>query len=472
VLFRSGGRTVPAESLVTMRRQEGPSEILRKDQQRITIVSGTLEGRDLGSVVADMREKILTIDTPRGYEFVFPMVVGPRFNPSTTTDGIGAVPRTAPGSSGQPTEIAYLTPDERTGHDISLTLTIDAGVSIESITSASHVIAINRPTPSQAIVKLSELDSIPNKDFVLRYKIAGDKPKTALLVHRDQRGGYFTLMIVPPAELKGLQRAPMEMIFVLDCSGSMAGQPIAQAKRAIERALRRLRPGDTFQIIRFSNNASQLGPVPLPVTKENIRRGQRYVRSLNSAGGTHMIEGIRAALDFPHDDQRIRTVAFLTDGYIGNETDILKAIHDRLGASHIFSFGVGSSPNRYLMARMAKLGQGAVAYVGLNDSAAEVMDAYMDRVAHPALRDIEINWPSSARVRDVYPQRIPDLLVGRPVILTGRFEGTMDATLGLTARLGDETRSFTINTGSTTESHPALASIWARNKIATLDITP
>ena len=81
-----------------------------------------------------------------------------------------------------------------------------------------------------------------------------------------------------------------------------------------------------------------------------------------------MIEGIKAALDFPHDPRRLRFVSFLTDGYIGNETEILGEIHQRLGDARIFSFGVGSSVNRYLLDRMAKLGKGAVAYLGLNDS--------------------------------------------------------------------------------------------------------
>jgi Ca-activated chloride channel family protein len=403
-----------------------------------------------------------------GYEFVFPMVVGPRFNPPTTNDGVGAVARGAHGASGQRTEVQYLAPAERSGHDIGLTVRIDAGVSIESISSLSHVVEVERPTPSRAVVRLSKLDSIPNKDFVLRYKIAGREVKTALLTHRNERGGFFTLMLVPPAELGTLERAPMEMIFVLDCSGSMSGQPIAQARRAVERALRQMTPEDTFQVIRFSNNASKLGPAPLPATKKNVRRGVRYVQSLHSSGGTMMIEGIKAALDFPHDEQRLRTVAFLTDGYIGNETDILRAVHERLGEARIFSFGVGSSPNRYLMARMAKMGQGAVAYVGLNDSAAEVMDAYMDRISHPALRDIKVNWPSGARVSETYPRRIPDLFTGRPVILTGRFEGELDGPIHLVGRLGDETRSFTITTGTGGESSPALASVWARQKIADL----
>src|SRR6185436_10533749 len=98
------------------------------------------------------------------------------------------------------------------------------------------------------------------------YRVAGGQIKTSLLTHRDAVGGYFTLMLFPPQELTRLERQPLELVFVLDCSGSMSGTPLAQAKAAIERGLRLLQPGDSFQIINFSTNASQLGRAPLEAT--------------------------------------------------------------------------------------------------------------------------------------------------------------------------------------------------------------
>jgi len=403
------------------------------------------------------------------YEFVFPMVVGPRFNPPGYTDGVGAVAHGKGGISGQKTEVQYLKPGERSGHDISLAVDIDAGVTIEQLVCVSHVINNSSPARDKRTVKLSSLDSIPNKDFVLRYKVAGKTVKSALVTHRDERGGFFTLMLYPPENLSYLKRAPMEMIFVLDCSGSMSGKPIAKAKQAITRALKKLQPNDTFQIIRFSNNASKLGPNPVPATPKNIREGLAYVESLKGGGGTMMIEGIKAALDFAHDPKRFRLVSFMTDGYIGNETEILAAIHQRLGASRIFSFGVGSSVNRYLLDRMAKLGKGAVAYLGLDDSAGQVVDEFYDRISHPALTDVTIDW-GDMQVTDMYPSRIPDLFVGRPVILTGRFKGTSSTTIHVKGRVGDMTQDIAIavNLEDSAATHAGIACVWARKKIETL----
>ena len=403
------------------------------------------------------------------YEFIFPMVVGPRYNPAGSTDGVGAVAYGRTGISGQSTEVQYLRPNQRSGHDISLSLNIDAGVGIEEIKSLNHVLKKRTITEEKCSIELSKLDSIPNKDFVLRYKVAGKKVKSALVTHKDERGGFFTLMLYPPESLSSVRRAPMEMIFVMDCSGSMSGEPIEKSKDAVSRALRQLQPNDTFQIIRFSNNTSQLGPQPIPATQENIRRGLEYVQKLSGSGGTEMIEGVKAALGFSHDPERFRLVSFMTDGYIGNEAEILEAVHDRLGASRIFSFGVGSSVNRFLLDRMAKLGKGAVAYIGLDESAGDIIDAFYERISHPALTDVTIDW-DGLEVSEMYPSRIPDLFVGRPVIVTGRFKGNRNTTIHITGRVGNTDEEFAVdaNPDDSASTHPGIASVWARKQIETL----
>jgi len=403
------------------------------------------------------------------YELVFPMVVGPRFNPPGSSDGVGAVPRGQYGSSGQPTEVHYLTPGERSGHDIALTVDVDAGLPIEAIASPTHVIDTSAPSPTQRHVTLHASDTLPNKDFVLRYRLAGEDVRGAFLTHRDARGGFFTLMLQPPADLSAAPRAPMELVFVVDCSGSQMGAPLAIAKRTAERALRRLGPNDTFQIVQFSTTASQLGPRPLPATPVNLEQGVSYLRSLNSEGGTMMLEGIKAALDFPHDPQRLRVVSFMTDGFIGNEAEILGEIQKRVGDARIFSFGIGSSTNRYLLDRMAMLGRGAVAYVGLDEGSQRAVDQFYERVSHPALTDLQIDWGGLA-VRDVYPQHLPDLFVGRPIVVTGRFSGDAPTTLHVRGRAAGAERDIAVAVDPRGDApRPALPNVWARMKIADLE---
>ncbi len=428
--------------------------------------------------------------TDGGYDFVFPMVVGPRFNPPGSTSGIGAAPRDAPGSTGQSTEVAYLRPHERSGHDIALTVDLEAGVEIESIASLTHAAAVERPSPTSATVTLSPNDAIPNRDFVLRYHVAGKTLKANFMTHEDERGGFFTLMLYPPKVAK-VSRRPVELVFVVDCSGSMRGAPLAKAKDAMRRALKRLDASDSFQIIRFSSHASQLGSAPIAATPANVRRGLKYLEKLQSGGGTMMIEGIKAALDFPHDSERLRVVSFMTDGYIGNEAEIFAAVDQHLGAARLFSFGVGSSVNRYLIEGLARLGRGAVAYVGLDANAGTEVDKFYDRMRYPALSEVRIDW-GGLEVSEVFPQRLPDLFEGRPVLVTGRYAAggaADDVIVRIHGKAGADDAAFEVpfsaarprgsgevaaavdrskQSGSSAATHAAIPSVWARRKIAAL----
>lgn len=411
------------------------------------------------------------------YEFVFPMVVGPRYNPPGHVDGVGAVARNGGGSSRQATEVSYLRPEERSGHDISVKLDIDAGVAIESIASPSHDVAFERPSDRTARVTLGaaqpsrpgQSDLIPNKDLVVRFRVAGKQLKSRLMAHRGERDGYFTMMIYPPADLDDVGRVPLDVVFVLDCSGSMSGTPLNQSKACVEHALSLLGRDDTFQIIRFSESASGLGTRPLRATDRNLGRALGYLDSLNSGGGTKMIEGIRAALSFPRQEGRQRVVAFLTDGYIGNETEIFREIDAGLDDARIFSFGVGSSVNRHLLAGLAHFGRGAVAFVGPREDPVPFVDHFFRRVSRPALEKIEIDW-GGLEVHDVFPPRPADLFVGRAVLLTGRFRGE---TTGVTirGRAGGQPLELRVEVDASSDdpgdasSHTGIPFVWARRQI-------
>ncbi|MDE0444112.1 MAG: VIT domain-containing protein [Gammaproteobacteria bacterium] len=400
------------------------------------------------------------------YSFVFPTVVGPRYNPPGYPDPVDAVPR-GHGSSGAGTAVEYLRPEERSGHDISINVRLDAGVEIEDV-KATHAVDVSRDGERSAVVKLKNQSTLPNRDFVLDFRVAGERLKSNLLTHRDPETdeGYFTLMVIPPKDSALVPRQAMEMVFVLDCSGSMQGSPLRQAKDAVLVALDRLDPNDTFQIIRFSDTASRFGTQPVLATERNLTAARNYVSRLRANGGTEMINGVKAALDFPHDPSRYRFVTFMTDGYIGNERDILAAVHSRIGASRIFSFGVGDSVNRYLMERMAQAGRGVVAYLGLNDSARGVMDGFFARVSRPALTDIEVDWGDMA-VTDVYPRTLPDLFVGRPLVVTGKFAGDRKAVRVLGSS-GGERRTLMTAEHADGNAGSSLAKVWARLRIADL----
>ena len=402
------------------------------------------------------------------YSFVFPTVVGPRFNPPGHSTPVDALPRGKGAATASSTAVTYLAPTERSGHDLSISVHVDAGVAIDEFKS-THEIAVERDGPASATVQLAKRTTLPNRDFVLDFRVAGGTVKSTLVTHRDPETGegFFSLMMIPPIDSVHVSRRPMEMVFVIDCSGSMDGRPLAQAKEAVDTALARLSPDDTFQIIRFSDDASQFGREPVPATAENLAAARRYLAGLDSMGGTMMEEGIKAALDFPHDPSRYRFVSFMTDGYIGNEDEILAAVHKGIGNARIFSFGVGESVNRYLMERMAKIGRGAVAYLAQHDSAQAVMGDFFDRVSRAALTDVGIDWGKMA-VSDLYPGQLPDLFVGRPFTLSGRFQGE-PAPVTVSATTADGAhRAFIVETTEAGAGGASIAKVWARANIAEL----
>jgi Ca-activated chloride channel family protein len=179
-----------------------------------------------------------------------------------------------------------------------------------------------------------------------------------------------------------------------------------------------------------------------------------------------MLYGIRAALGAARDPQRARFVTFLTDGYIGNEAEIFAEVQRLIGDARIFSFGVGNSVNRYLLDGLAREGRGAVAYLGLEDSARDVMEFYFERISHPALTDVEIDW-GAMRASDVYPARVPDLFVGRPIVVIGKYRGSAGEIV-VRGRAGEERQTFSIAADRGAAERAFIRNLWARVRIEDL----
>ena len=404
------------------------------------------------------------------YEWVFPMVPGARFNPPGSVGGAGAA-RGSRGALGQKTEVQYLRPGKRSGHDVAVAVTLDALVPVEAVESRTHPVTVKRTSAERAAVTLDAGDTVPSRDFVLRWKVAGEGVKSGMVARRAKDGdSYFAMTVVPPADLGRLPRSPVEMVFALDVSASVSGRPIEQAKAAVRWALAHMRPDDIFQIVRFGSRAEAVADRPLAASPENVRRAIRFIEGGDAGGGTGVPDVLRAALSTPRNEGRRRYVVFLTDGYLGNEAEIVGELRRTLGDARVFAIGVGSSPNRYLIEHMAKLGRGAVAYIGPGDDAEEVMAAYFNAATRPALTDLAIDT-GGAEAADVYPRRLPDLFVGRPVTIVGRFAGDAPAAVTLRGRVDGDDHAVEVAVARSPGKgavEAALPAVWARMKIADL----
>jgi Ca-activated chloride channel family protein len=447
------------------------------DQERPNIFTQSVANILPGAQVTVTISYVETLRYEAGsYEFVFPMVVGPRYIPGTVAvgqQGGGWAPDT-----NRVPDASRITPwvaakGRRAGHDISLEVALDAGVPIQELHSKSHVIDVDRQSASRATVRLRDEAVIPNKDFILRYDVAGAQIADAILTSPSPgrskgAGGYFTMILQPPARLPESDIQPKELVFVLDTSGSMSGFPLEQAKRVISRALDELYPGDTFNLITFSGDTHIVFPQPVYPTAENIRKAKAVLAGRTGGGGTEMMRAIRSSLAPSDKQDHVRVVCFLTDGYVGNDMEIVGEVQKHPNA-RVFAFGIGTAVNRFLLDKMAEAGRGAVEYVNLADKAEEAADRFYERVRSPLLTDLYIDW-GGLPVTDVYPTRLPDLFSGQPLVVTGRYTQPASGKVHLkgTRAGGPFTRDIPVAFSSSTPPFDALAGFWARRRIDNL----
>jgi Ca-activated chloride channel family protein len=439
------------------------------EQERPNIFTQSVANIQPGEEIVITIRYVQALKYDRGvYRYVFPMVVGPRFIPGGATgkQGTGWAPDTSDVPDASRITPPVLKPGRRSGHDISLSVKLDAGLSIEDLRSKSHDIEITDEDIGKATVSIMTQDTIPNKDFILEYTVAEEKPRSAYLTHYSQQGGYLMLMIQPSLESVTENIEPKEIFFVVDCSGSMSGYPIQKVKEAMYDCIQGISPDDTFQIIRFSSNASAFSPKPVPATRLHKEEALDYIEALYGSGGTRMIEGIKACLDYPQAPERQRIVFFMTDGFIGNDDQILAAVKEKVGNTRLFSFGVGSSPNRSLLERMAQLGHGTAQYIRQDEDPQPVITAMLSRISKPYLTDVEINWGGLAVV-DVYPNPIPDLYSAQPLILFARYEIGGAAVVTLRGSIDGQpyAEEITVSLPDWNPDNGSLASVWAREKI-------
>lgn len=411
------------------------------------------------------------------YEFSFPMVVGPRYIPGTPPGNAELQPGNPKRGWARPTDqvpdadriTPPVTPEgTRAGHDIALSVHIDAGLPIQDIQSALHEVDTERPSENQAVVRLKNKREIPNRDFVLKYRVAGGEIEDAMLTHAGAQGGFFTLILQPPKRVAPEMITPKEMVFVIDCSGSMSGFPIEKAKKTMRLCIEQMNPNDTFNLVSFAGGTGYCFKSPVSNTPANRRQALAYLESLEGGGGTEMMGAIRAALGNQNDPERLRIVCFMTDGFIGNDMAILDAIQKNAQTARVFSFGIGNGVNRFLLEGMGRVGRGAAEIVTLESDGDAAAKRFHERIHSPILTDITVGF-GGVDVREVYPDpgAIPDLFSAQPLVLKGRYDQTGQGTVtvrGNTAA-GPFERKIDVYFPADAAEHDVLAPLWARARI-------
>ncbi|HEY9861702.1 MAG TPA: after-VIT domain-containing protein [Candidatus Obscuribacterales bacterium] len=337
--------------------------------------------------------------------------------------------------------------------------------------SPSHKLRVE-PKGNTTQVQLVAEDTIPNKDLILRYRVAGQETQATVLTQSDEKGGHFAVYLIPAVQYRSNEIVPKDVVFLMDTSGSQQGDPLAKSQELMRRFINGLNPNDTFSIIDFANTATQLSPAPLPNAPANRAKAIAYINQLDANGGTELMNGIQAVMNFPAAESgRLRSVVLLTDGYIGNENQVIAEVQRQLKpGNRLYSFGVGSSVNRFLIDRLAEIGRGTSQVIRQDEPTQEVAEKFFRQINNPVLTNVQVTWQGAGAAPEIYPLAAPDLFATQPLVLFGRKSDRVNGTLRITgiAASGERyEKNLKVNFDQGT-NNPAIAQLWGRARIKDL----
>ena len=444
-------------------KEEGKSASLL-EQERPNVFSMSLANvMPQEQVEIELRYTELVIPTDNIYELVFPTVVGPRY----------AAAQDAKKENGF-VQTPYLPQGQKPTSELHITARIAAGLPIYDVTCPSHKIVPQWQANGMASLSLDDTDPFQgNRDFVLRYRLAGDQITSGLLLFQgtEQGGGenFFLYMAQPPQRVATDSIPPREYIFVVDVSGSMEGFPLNTSKQLLRDLIGKLRPTDLFNVILFAGDSTVLSPHSLAANEQNIATAIALLEQQRGSGGTELLAAMQQAMSLPRQEGISRSLLLLTDGFVAGEQGVFDHIRQNLNQCNVFAFGIGTSVNHYLIEGVAKAGMAEPFVVTSEAEASGVANKFREYVQSPVLTDIQVR-SIGFDTYDVNPVKFPDLLAQRPIILFGKWRGPVSGTIELTGKNGHGlfTSQLDVATTQPDQNNSALRYLWARSRIAEL----
>jgi Ca-activated chloride channel family protein len=461
-----------AERVFERARQEGKKAAL-VEQARPNLFSTRVANIGPGETVSVALEYQQDVTYDAGqFSLYFPSTLTPRYLPGSADD--------APGGSAERSvkqrDAARITPPfvQGDGPSLELTVELDAGFPVAGLISPSHAIDVSG-TPGSAgplSVNLSRGAELADRDFRLEWRLKPDRAPHVAVFEEEFKGQRFALIMAMPPQPGGehAPHVPREAVFVIDTSGSMAGTSIEGARRALEGGLDRLRPSDHFNVIEFNSEAHRLFDQAEPASPANLDVARGWVRSLVADGGTEMLPALQLALGTPGRTEQLGQVVFITDGSVGNESELFQFIQDNLHSRRMFTVGIGSAPNHHFMRSAAHFGRGSFTYVADPAEVAAKMGELWRKLDAPAVTDLALRFGGTAPA-EIWPERLPDLYRGEPLVILAKLDPNESSATLLGKQLGQNfTRSLELNRAgfSTTPSkrkQRGVHRLWARRKI-------
>ena len=440
-------------------KQEGKRASLL-EQSRPNVFTMNVSNIMVGDTIeVELRYTELLVPEKGQYSFVYPTVVGPRYSNATKKnagpdDGFVSSPYTHQGEA--PT------------YKFSYELAINSAVPIQDVTCTSHKMKVSNPSAKQALVRLDPSEANGgNRDVIVNYSLRGNAIESGLMLYEGQDENFFMLMVQPPKRVLKDDIPPREYIFIVDVSGSMWGFPMEISKKLMRNLVTNLNPGDKFNIVLFSSNSAVFSPRSVNATVENIDRAMDFIKGANQWSGTEVLDALNTAYALPRPDEDIsRTMVILTDGYVTVESRCFELIRQNNGEANFFSFGIGSSVNRWLIEGMAFAGNGEPMIVTKESEAAAQAERFRQYINTPVLTRIQFN-PGSFQAYDIEPASVPDMMAERPILIFGKYKGKPQGNVTLTGKVGRKPfrQTYNLTNLKADPANSALRYLWTRERI-------
>ncbi len=442
-------------------RQEGKGASLL-EQQRPNVfqmnVANIMPGDEIKT---ELRYTELLVPSDGVYELVYPTVVGPRYSNQPAAE--------APASEHW-SKNPYLHQEEAPPYTFDLRIDLTAGLPIQEMACSSHKVKIDYLDKTRAHLELDNSErSGGNRDFILRYRLAGSSIETGLLLYEGKEENFFLMMMQPPRRVTEAEIPPREYVFIVDVSGSMHGYPLEISKKLLKDLIGGLRSTDTFNVLLFAGSSELLAERSLPASPENIRRALDVIERQRGGGGTELLPALKRALNLPRSENVSRSFVIATDGYVTVEPEAFDLIRNHLGDANFFTFGIGTGVNRHLIEGMARVGAGEPFVVTKAEEAPARAEKLRQYIQSPVLTKVRVNF-SGFETYDVEPPQIPDLFAERPILLHGKWKGKAGGTVKVTGRSGKRDFQETLEVADfrPLPENSALRYLWARSRIAQL----
>lgn len=458
ILFAKIMEKAAARELYEEAKEEGKTaSLLEQDRPNVfkMNVANILPG---DTIQIEMKYTELLVPTSGEYEFVYPTVVGPRYVSHGEDSASTAF-------AGTPFTLEGVPPS----YDFSMDVTIHSGVSLKELSCPSHdSISIDFSGESATCTLLSKKEG--NRDFVLNYRLSGEGLESGLLLFEGEDENFFLAMIQPPATPTDADIPPREYVFIMDVSGSMRGFPIEVSKTLMTDLLGNIRETDMFNVVFFAGGSNVLSDASLPASSENRQLAIEMVDSQDGGGSTQLINALNTALGLKGTENYSRSFVIATDGYVSVERQAFDLIRNKLGEANFFPFGLGSSPNRYIIEGIAHVGAAEPFFALDENQAIEAANLFREYIQYPVLTNIESSF-EGFEVYDVEPLTTPDVLAQRPIIIYGKYRGEASGTIQLSGTTGITSYQTSLDVASVSplEENSALRYLWARKRIQMLD---